>query len=91
MVSADGYTVKLGPNYSVSEGVKGIKERGTKTATMTTMTTTETVSLLLPSPGWNKIKFIIGFAGNNSVDSWVLLVAGSFRCVALGGGVDSRE
>ncbi len=44
-MSADGYTVELGPYYSISEGVKGIKEGNTKT---TTTTTTETASLLPP-------------------------------------------
>jgi hypothetical protein len=48
-VSVDEFTVKLGPYYSISEGVKGDKEGGAKTTT--TMTTTETASLLLPPLG----------------------------------------
>jgi hypothetical protein len=69
-VLADGFTVKLGPYYSVSEGVNGNKEVCMKTTTTTTtttttmtmmmrttMTTTETTSLLLPPPRWNMINF----------------------------------
>ncbi len=95
-VSVDGLTVKMGPYYIISEGVKGNKEGGAKTMMKTTKTTmstmmTETASLLLPPPGRNTIKFVIGNAGDNSVDSWVFLRAGSFRCVALGGEVHSRQ
>jgi hypothetical protein len=35
------------------------------------------------------IEFIIGNTGNDNVDSWAFLRAGSFLCVAVGGGVDS--
>ncbi len=86
-VSAEGFTVDLGLYYSVSEGVKGNEEGGAKT-TMT-ITTTETASLL-PPPGWNTIEFVIEDAGDDNVDSWVFLRAGSFSCVAVGGGVDGE-
>jgi hypothetical protein len=95
-------TVELGQYYSVSEGVNGDEEGGTKTTTMMTMTTTtkkmtamtmtmanttETASLLLPPLGWNMIKFVIGNVGDDNVDSWVFLRAGLFRCISLGGGL----
>jgi hypothetical protein len=72
MMSADGFTVKLGPYYSISKGVKGDKEGGTKMTTTMTTTATDTASLL-PPPGWNTIEFLIGNAGNDNVDSWAFL------------------
>ncbi len=55
-MSAGGFTVKLGQYYTISKGVKGDKEGGTKTmmTTRTTATTTDTASLW-PPPGWNMI------------------------------------
>ena len=41
-MSTGGFSVKLGPCYSISKGVKGNKEWGTKTTTMSMMTTTKT-------------------------------------------------
>jgi hypothetical protein len=65
------------------------EEGGSKTTMTTTMTTitTETASLL-PPPGWNTIKFIIGNAGDDNVESWAFLRAGLFLCIAVRGGVD---
>ncbi len=46
MMSTDGFTIKLGPYYSISKGVKGDKEEGTKTTTPMTTITTDMASLL---------------------------------------------
>ncbi len=88
-MSADRFTIKLGPYYSINEGVKGDKEGGTKMTVTTTMTVTDTASLS-PPPGWNMIKFVIGNLGNNNIDSWVFLRTGLFLCIVVGGGVESR-
>ena len=74
VVSADGFTVELGPYYRDDEGG----------ATTTTTTTTTTTSML-PSPGWNVIEFVIGDAGDDNVDSWAFLRANSFSCVVAAG------
>jgi hypothetical protein len=85
-MSTDGFTVTLGPYYSISEGVKGNKEGGTKMmmTTMTTKTTMTEMASRLPPPGWNTIKFVVGNAGNDNIDSWAFLRARLFSCIAAG-------